>query len=104
MVIQASPAVADVRHVEHHVARELVLERDRPVLEARQRQPVRRHGYHICAVRERRVDEGRLPHPILRETIVEVEGGRQPIGQIRRQQVRLEPDRRLTDELIERDA
>ena len=104
-MIQAAAAIPDVGDVEHHVVGELTLERQRPVLEARQRQAVRRHGQHVAAVGERRIDERRLRTSGLREPVVQIEApGCWPLVSVRREQVRLEAERRLADELIERDA
>ena len=105
VVIQPAPAVPDVRDVQHHVVGELMLRRHGPVLEARQRQPVRSHrdrrGPPLANVGSM---NGGWTMRFSREAVVEIERRVQTVGQVRREQVRLEPERRLADELIERHA
>ena len=65
VVVQAAAVVPDVGDVEHHVLGQPALERHRPVLEARQRLAVGRHGRHASAVGDGGVDERRV-HDVLR--------------------------------------
>ena len=83
---------------------ELALEGHGPVLEARQRHPVARDRDDVGVVLQARVDERRSEDEVLREALVEMEGWRDPVGRVGRQQVRLEADGWLTDELIEGDV
>ena len=50
------------------------------------------------------IDERRLLNGAGRESLIEEERRLDPVGRVRRQGVRLEPERRLPDELIERDV
>src|SRR4029079_9720898 len=63
---------------------------------ARQGQSVRRHRERCGAVGKGRGDEGRKSFPVLRKAVVEIERGRDAVGQVRGQQIGLEADRRKT--------
>ena len=75
VMVQPCAAIPDIRDVEHHVVGELMLIGHRPVLEARQRHPVARDGDDVGVVLQARVDERRSEDEVLREALVEMEGG-----------------------------
>ena len=80
VMVQACAAVPDIRDVEHHVGRELMLVGHGPVLEARQRHPIARDRDDVGVVLQARVDERRSEDEVLREPLVEMEGWRDPVG------------------------
>ena len=103
-MVQTAAVVADVRHVHHHVAGQLALVRDGPVLEPRQRQPIFRHRNGRRPQADRRVDERRLLNRARREALIEQKRRLDAVRRVRRQRVLLESEGRLPDELIERDV